>query len=234
MDVMLVTIMLGSLASAIAFGTLLWQTKRQEQLRSDARVAALTSAIDGPRLAPPPERSTADAKAMFSPERHVAARGNPLIKAAVGIVMTLTVIVVVAMASHDAPASAPRTGSAASASADAAPALELTSMRHTRQGDSLVVTGLVRNRQRSQEVNGITAVVFAFGKDGAFIGSGRAPLDLSTLRPGDEASFVVNVPGGAEIQRYRVTFRTDRGVVRHLDRRAHTPAGPGAAPSGRS
>ena len=37
--------------------------------------------------------------------------------------------------------------------------------------------------------------------------------------PGDESPFVVNVPNVSDVARYRVTFRSGNGVVRHTDRR---------------
>ena len=62
-------------------------------------------------------------------------------------------------------------------------------------------------------------ILFAFDRSGAFVASGRAPLDFSALAPGDESPFVVNVPNVSDVARYRVTFRSGNGVVRHIDRR---------------
>ena len=93
-------------------------------------------------------------------------------------------------------------------------------MRHAREGDTLTVSGLVRNPRNAARVERVTAVVFAFDRVGAFVASGRAPLDFVKLDAGDESPFVVTVPGVSEVGRYRVTFRTDSGIVRHVDRRA--------------
>jgi len=41
------------------------------------------------------------------------------------------------------------------------------------------------------------------------------------LGPGDESPFVVNIPNVVDVARYRVTFRSGSGVVRHVDRRAN-------------
>jgi hypothetical protein len=68
-------------------------------------------------------------------------------------------------------------------------------------------------------VSGVTAVVFAFDRNGGFVASGRAPLDFGSLAPGDESPFVVAVPNVSQVARYRVSFRTGRGIVRHVDRR---------------
>jgi hypothetical protein len=65
--------------------------------------------------------------------------------------------------------------------------------------------------------------VFVFVKGGAFVASARAPLDYQELTPGDESPFTVTVPNVSEVARYRVSFRNDRDVVSHVDRRP--PAG---------
>jgi hypothetical protein len=93
-------------------------------------------------------------------------------------------------------------------------------MRHTRTGETLTVSGLVRNPRNAGRVERVTAVVFAFDRAGTFVASGRAPLDFVALDAGDESPFVVSVPGVSEVGRYRVTFRTESGIVRHVDRRA--------------
>jgi hypothetical protein len=66
----------------------------------------------------------------------------------------------------------------------------------------------------------IDAVVFAFDRTGSFVASGRAALDFTTLAPGDQSAFVVKIPNVADVARYRVSFRTEAGILRHLDRRA--------------
>ena len=60
----------------------------------------------------------------------------------------------------------------------------------------------------------------AFDKSGTFVASGRAPLDFTTLQAGDESPFVVTIPNVSEVGRYRVSFRTDGGMLRHVDRRS--------------
>ena len=94
-------------------------------------------------------------------------------------------------------------------------------MRYERKGTTLTVSGLVKNPASGVKVNGLTAVVFAFNSNGAFIASGRAPLDFSALAPGDESPFIVNVPNVTDVARYRVTFRSGDTVVRHIDRRSN-------------
>jgi len=98
------------------------------------------------------------------------------------------------------------------------PSLELLSMRHVREADALTVTGLVRNGG-SGSADRLIAVVFAFDRSGNFLASGRAPIDFLSLAPGDESPFKVSVPNAGEVGRYRVSFRTEAGVVKHVDRR---------------
>jgi hypothetical protein len=91
-------------------------------------------------------------------------------------------------------------------------------MTHTRSGYALTVTGLVRNRGAA--ANGaITAVVYVFDRDGGFVASGRAPLDFGAIAEGDESPFHVTIADVKDVGRYRVSFRTDSGVVPHVDRR---------------
>jgi hypothetical protein len=97
--------------------------------------------------------------------------------------------------------------------------LELVALGHERDGDRLTVRGVVRNPPTSAEIDGVTAVVFLFNREGGFLASGRMPAQPSTLRPGGETTFVVTVPGASDVGRYRVSFRTDDRIVPHVDRR---------------
>ena len=97
--------------------------------------------------------------------------------------------------------------------------LELVALRHRRDADSLSITGVVRNPVSGARLQNLTAVVFLFGRDGSFLASGRAPIDYSTLPPGDESPFVVTMKVPGAVGRYRVSFRTDDRVMPHVDRR---------------
>ena len=46
-----------------------------------------------------------------------------------------------------------------------------------------------------------------------------------TSAPGDESPFVVTIPNVADVARYRVSFRTEAGTLRHVDRRADAAPG---------
>ena len=111
-------------------------------------------------------------------------------------------------------------GAPPAAAAEAAASLELLSLRHAREGNTLTVTGLVQNPKGAAALSNVYATVFIFGPGGTFITSGRAPLDFTSLSAGDESPFVVRVPVSGEVSRYRVGFRgPDDRVVGHVDRR---------------
>lgn len=112
---------------------------------------------------------------------------------------------------------------AAAAAATDAP-LELVSLRHARQNDKLAVSGLVRNPVAGKPVEKLSAVVFLFDRAGTFVTSSRAHVDFLKLGAGDESPFVVSIDAPGSVARYRVSFRTDDGVVPHIDRRGESPA----------
>ena len=212
MDVVLLTLTTLSLAAAAGFGALSWRVGLEERERSRARIAALSTAMgagnssdaDGPRVA----------VGSVVERAGNALSGRPIVKFAAIGVMTLAIVVgaFVGYRSH---------GSTPAAGSGPAP-LELMSMRYQHEGSTLTVSGLVRNPAGGSAINGLNAVVFAFDGNGGFVSSGRAPLDFGALAPGDESPFVVTVPNAPSVARYRVSFRTGTGVVRHVDRRGAT------------
>ena len=220
MDSTLLVVTIISFMAAVGFGVFAWRTFAEDRRRSAARVAALASAIHAvPGPQPVAERPVAVA-AMFTTESGGSLQTRPFIKAAVVGAMALIIVVYVAMSSRSTPeASAPAATPTAASDRQTAP-LELVSMRHTREGTTLTVSGLVRNPRAGATTARVTAVVFAFDRDGTFVASGRAPLDFTTLDPGDESPFVVKIPNISNVGRYRVSFRTDAGMLRHVDRRS--------------
>ncbi len=103
--------------------------------------------------------------------------------------------------------------------------LELVSLSHQRQNEKLAVSGLVRNPAAGQPIQHLSAVVFLFDRMGTFVTSSRANVDFLKLGAGDESPFVVSLDAPATVSRYRVSFRTDDGVVPHIDRRQETVGG---------
>jgi hypothetical protein len=217
---------------AITTSLVAWRVLREDRRRSDARVAALTEDIYGTRanqyaevpLNEPPHVAVdhlfADADDGTGPRRPRLAAivgGGALV---VGSIAALLVLVT----SGARPAASASSTAAAAPRAAAAPAipgapLELVALGHEREDDRLTVRGVVRNPSGGHEVTNLTAVVLLFNQQGGFLTSGRATIERA-LAPGGEAPFVVTVPGAADVGRYRVSFRTDAGVVPHVDRRS--------------
>jgi hypothetical protein len=99
--------------------------------------------------------------------------------------------------------------------------LELVSLRHTQEANTLMITGLVKNPRSGARLTRITATAVLFDAEGAIVASGKAPLDYTSLAAGDESPFVVTVPIRGAVARYRVGFRAEDGsVVAHVDRRS--------------
>ena len=215
MDVVLLTLTTLSLAAAAGFGALSWRVGREEKERARARIAALSTAMAPPSTEAPLLAGVAVGSVFDRTTEGL--RGRPAIKLVAGAVMLLLIVGGVFLTSRT---SGPAAAAAKAQGANGRP-LELMSMRYQRQGTTLTVSGLVKNPSAGAAVNGVTAVVFAFDHNGAFVASGRAPLDFSALAPGDESPFVVNVPNVQDVARYRVTFRSGNGVVRHIDRRTN-------------
>jgi hypothetical protein len=116
----------------------------------------------------------------------------------------------------------PSTAAQAEVAAEQSP-LELVSLRHERRGTALNVTGLVRNPVGGRAVDKLSAVVFLFDQQGGFLSSARASVDYLSLAPGDESPFVISLDAPRNVARYRVSFRTDGGIVPHIDRRGQDP-----------
>jgi hypothetical protein len=226
MTIILLLLTLLSLAAAAVFGAAAWRARTEAAQRSAVRVAALASAlgaepgssIDGPiagdswseRIPDPGSRIPASPMfASATADRRVLTK--PAIATAIGAILLIgggTVL------RNDGEAA----GQAAAAH-DARASLELVSMRHTRDGRTLTVTGLVRNPPTSAPLSGVAALVFAFDRSGQFVASGRGTLESTVLQPGEEAPFAVTVTEVADVGRYRVSFRTPAGPLRHVDRR---------------
>jgi hypothetical protein len=103
--------------------------------------------------------------------------------------------------------------------------LELVSLTHARQDKKLAVSGLVRNPASGKPIEHLSAVVFLFDRMGTFVTSSRANVDFLKLGAGDESPFVVSLDAPASVSRYRVSFRTDDGIVPHIDRRGDAISG---------
>jgi hypothetical protein len=147
--------------------------------------------------------------------------------AVIGVLAAIVLAIGFALASVHTGASASPAAAATGQQPPVQPAvldgspLELVALHHRQEADRLVISGLVQNPRSGRPMSHVVATAFLFGPDGAFLTSSRAPIDFTTLSPGDESAFVINVPVTGQIARYRVGFRTDDGrVIEHVDKRA--------------
>jgi len=223
--------------SLAATGALLFYLVRvlaTERERSEARVAALAEAIHaenppapgaapfepagafGPSLARPLFSETAETEAPGT------RRWTAVMMAAGGLAALVAVVLL--SGGRTGPTAAGLTPDEASPAptqggASAEPPLELLSLRHARDSRSLTVSGLIRNPAGAARRADTDAVVFTFDRAGTLITSVRSALADTELRGGAESPFSVVIPGGAQVNRYRISFRTGSQVLPHVDRR---------------
>jgi hypothetical protein len=230
MESVLIVVTLVSLAMMVAFGAILAKLMRDERRRSDARVAVLREMADAaarqqeaveavPRETVKVEHVKVEKAAdlFVRPEPRSPWPGRLAIAATIVLLVTVTGI---ALRSRSTPADPSGGVPARAASAQAAGLLELLSLKQSQEADALTITGLVQNPRDGAVLSKVIATALLFGPDGTFLASGRAPLDFTMLRPGDESGFVISVPVTAPVARYRVGFRSEDGrVIDHVDRR---------------
>jgi hypothetical protein len=65
----------------------------------------------------------------------------------------------------------------------------------------------------------VTSVAMLFDRQGAYLASGRAPLDARNATPGSNATFAITIPDAAGAARYRISFRSRDRIIPHTDRR---------------
>ena len=233
MDFVLVSITALSLILAIAMGVVLFTVLREDRQRSDARVAALAAASAqfelplarrDPEARREPDRIVRTSNDLFA----VSSEPSPWVRR-LGVAAALAVAIggigylVLPAGSAEPPASA--------AAPQSLP-LELLTLSHTTQPSGLTISGTIYNPRGGAPVSQVSAAAVLFGPDGNFLTSARAPVDFTTLRPGEESPFVITVPVAGVVARYRVGFRAaDGSVIAHVDRRADATAAQNA-PSG--
>jgi hypothetical protein len=219
MTALLVILTLASIAAAAVCGFAAWRLSAAERERANARVAALADAIDALDRPVLESRTPTGVDTLFAPQHSDVARGWPMIRIAVGLAMAGILLMVLAISQRN-PAGAPQAAAAVRpAAARGTAPLELITMRHERKDDTLVISGMVRNPRAGARVSRVTAVVVALNGTGQPVANAHAPLDFTALDPGEESPFVVNLGGAGRVSRYRVSFRTEAGVMQHVDRR---------------
>lgn len=252
MQTLLVVITLGSLAMTLVLAAVLVRLIRFERRREAARIELLREmaeqATDELDVDIAAEEDARDFQIRDTIEVAPVASNTDLFaqpepasawprRAAVAAAVAVLVVAGVFGLRHiprSAGAPAPATQAAAvstTGSTDQKPSLlELVSLKQTQDTKSLTITGLVQNPRDGAALSKISATAMAFSADGTFLASGRAPLDFTTLRPGDESGFVITVPVDAPVARYRVGFRSEDGhVIGHIDRRSSSTLATGTA-----
>jgi hypothetical protein len=218
----MLTITVLSLVVAAASGLFAWRSIRREHLRSNARVASLAAAIDDTSF----HRYTADAAPTLDGSLDFLSEEGTTTFEAIGddpsirrrlmtvvsgaLVVVAGVVLIAMMSAGYEPPSQPVVSPHAES-------LELLSLEAARDGSTLAVSGVVRSRAE-EPLNTVTAVVSAIDAKGRPIGRGSVPL--SAILPRRDSRFVVRITDVSEAARYRVSFRSATGVIRHVDRRA--------------
>ena len=233
MDVVLVSIAGLSLFLAIAMGVILFKVLRDDRQRADARVAALAvaaAALEPPTIARDLEIAPARPSAAVVPSGELFAVAQEPSPWARRLGVAAAFAAVIAGAGYVLlPA---KTAGSDSAATTAAAPLELLTLTHTQEPSGLTITGTVYNPRGGAPVSQASAAAILFGPDGNFLTSARAPLDFTTVAPGQESPFVIRVPVTGTVARDRVGFRSaDGSVIAHVDRRADGTAARNA-PSG--
>jgi hypothetical protein len=250
MDTLLLGITVVSLLVALVMSVTAWRLMRDEKQRSAARIAALSAAAndeptlpDIPLAQPAASAKPAAVRMPWKPASiaPIERAGEPVVTHASGFlgsapierqsggrqrglaIATLVFFVVITGAFLSTMTGSGNAPAAAGAASTNAP-LELVSLSHARQNEKLAVSGLVRNPSAGRPVEKLSAVVFLFDRAGTFVASSKAHVDFLKLGAGDESPFVVAIDAPASVARYRVSFRTDDGVVPHIDRRGDSPA----------
>jgi len=219
-----ISMVLAAIISAVA-----WRSSHEERRLSEARIAALAAEIhDQPEMGAPVAPGVTPASDLFAARQPARGGVRFATVAAAGLFICGSGVALAVVSSS---ASGNLSHPAASTTVDhrverpdaATPEpIELVALGHEREGDRLVVRGIVRNPSSGAALDRVTAVVLLFKEDGGFLGSGRASVESPALGPGGETSFAVTVPGASNVGRYRVSFRTADRVVAHIDRRGKT------------
>lgn len=245
MDTVLLIITLISAATAIVAFASVRRLRRIDRERSDARVAALTHAADGPTEAgwtsvggefqwnpaadgirdsgfgipipnPQPLIPISSDRFFGTVQREEPSVSRlPIFAAAALIVMLGGALIFLNT-------SASNEHAATVAHVNHTEPLELVALGHAREVSVLTIKGTIRNPSSGVKMEGLTAVISLLDRAGALVSTKDVPLDYRALGPGEEAPFTVSIPDPGSIARYRVSFRAGTDVVPHVDRRIDT------------
>ena len=202
-----------SLAVAVVMTGVAWRLARDEQRRSDARVADLAADLyhdDSP--------APVQVNELFAPDAQPRTKGSLVHALGIGVVVVGTLIALLVVLTGGSSERAGTPVVKASSDQPAPPALELTALTHDRVRDELTVRGIVRN-PGGPSIGPLMAGVSVFNREGDLVASGRAPIEHESLEAGVESKFVVRIADARDVYRYRVSFIVDNRTVAHVDRR---------------
>jgi hypothetical protein len=241
MTALLGTVTVLSLALAAGLSVIVWRLLQAERERSEARVEALRQMADAERLQHADAAHFADTPIdRMSEPSSIALRddlptgpadlfteppGQPAWakRAAFAAIAGVVLVGGVTLLRPSAAVTESASPASSSGAAAAGTPLDLLSLHHDQQGETLTISGLVQNPRGGRPLEGVVATAQLVGADGSIVGSGRSALDYTRLAPGDESPFVVTMPAAQGVARYRIGFRTTDGrVVGHVDRRARS------------
>ena len=191
---------------------------RFERRRSDARVAALASAMDNPGWTlrqeevelSEPMAASSPMVSLVAPEVEHPSR-MPAFATAALVIVGVGALLFVGM---NGGSRSPRHTAATQPTT-----IELLSMRHVLDGGNLIVSGLVRNPSTSATPM-LSTVISVLGRDGRVVARSESQLNPVFLEPGKETTFRVSVPDVVDPGRYRVAFVNGNQIVPHVDRRS--------------
>jgi hypothetical protein len=222
---MLLAVAVVSTVVAIAMIVVAWRAVRVERERSAARVETLARAIGAS------EPST-DLRLRSMEDAAVLNRAAPVLSApqsgvgsrlglslAVGAFVVTTAAAAAIVFSSESSTTSVGATPAASAPGDENAPIELVSLDHERDGDTLIVHGVVRNPLAGVPMTDVAAVVSSLGFDGRALSTTRAAIESPSLSPGEQSAFSVTIPHADAVGRYRVSFRSGDRVVSHVDKR---------------
>ena len=206
MNTILIAITVCSVALAVAMTAWTLRLRREQRLRSEVRVALLSEWSREPG-----EASAPVAGDLF--QTHAEAGVWPRRVAVAFAILAAAALALVSFNVADGPATGP-------SPAPGAGPLELVSLSHAQEAGTLVVRGLVQNPAGGRSQSGAVATAVLLDAEGQPVGTGRSPLDIARLEPGDESPFVIRIPSPRPVSRYRVSFRaSDDTPLPHIDRR---------------
>ena len=240
MDIALATVTVISLTMAFAMGIVTWRLTREERRRGDARVtklmaerdaAPLRNGFDATQDRPhgllerPPGRTVGLVERTV--KRRPAAPAVPEARSPVGpsanrspvelrsfLVTVAAAIAVLATVSFGL---LPQRSEAPVAVTPEP--VELLSLAHVTKGDSLAITGSIRNPSDGIERGPLSVTAIVFDRDGTVVATAQTPLPVALLPPGSETPFSVSLPYAGQINRYRISFMQGQTTVPHIDRR---------------